>query len=123
MNAKQARRLKTDAELLKRLTKYVALNAFRNTHLEDLHAGTSPSSKAGDFSDVRVISPYGEIQWTKLSRFSDDEMKTLMIDVVNHTYFVMAVLFMTTDKIIDDLFTSLSDRDPEPRWNEPTIPQ
>ena len=122
MNGRQAKRLKEDPELLKRLTKYIALNAFRNTHLENLHSGTSPSSKTGDFSDVKVVSPYGEISWSKLSRFNDGEMKTLMIDVVNHTYMVMAALFVTTDDIIDEFFLSLSKRDPEPQWNEPKLP-
>jgi hypothetical protein len=58
-----------------------------------------------------------------LSRFDDGEMKTLMIDVVNHTYMVMATLFVTTDDIIDQFFLSLSERDPEPRWNEPKLPE
>jgi hypothetical protein len=123
MNGRQAKRLKEDPELLKRLTKHIALNAFRNTNLEILHSGTSPSSKTGDFSDVKVVSPYGEIPWSKLSRFDDGEMKTLMIDVVNHTYMVMATLFVTTDDIIDEFFLSLSERDPEPRWNEPKLPE
>jgi hypothetical protein len=54
--------------------------------LEDLHGGTSPSSGTGDFSDVVVNSPYGTILWPKVSRLNDDEMKQLMIDVVNRTY-------------------------------------
>jgi hypothetical protein len=58
----------------------------RNTFLEDLHAGTSPSSKAGDYSDVKVVSPYGEIPWNKLSRLNDDEMRQLMKEVVNKLY-------------------------------------
>jgi ligand-binding SRPBCC domain-containing protein len=122
MNAKQAKRIKADPELLKRLTKFVALHAFRNTHLEELHHGKAPSSKTGDFSDVKVVTPYGEIPWTELSRFNDDEMKTLMIDVVNHTYFVMFSLFATQSKTLDDLLASLIARDPEPEWNEPKSP-
>ncbi len=50
-------------------------------------------------------------------------MKTLMIDVVNHTYMVMAALFVTGDDIVDKFFLSLSERDPEPRWNEPKFPE
>ena len=46
-----------------------------NTPLEDLHAGTFPSSKTGDYSDVRVVTPYGEIPWNAVSRLSDEEMK------------------------------------------------
>lgn len=29
--------------------------------LEDLHAGIFPSSQRGDHSDVKVVTPYGEI--------------------------------------------------------------
>ena len=53
----------------------------RNTELENLHTGITPSSKTGDFSDVKVVTPYGEIPWEKLSRISDTEMRTLMLDV------------------------------------------
>jgi hypothetical protein len=58
----------------------------RNTFLEDLHSGTYPASATGDYSDVKVVSPYGEIPWTKLSRLSDEEMKKLMIEVSNRVF-------------------------------------
>ena len=76
----------TDPVLQKRLAKYLVLQCFRNSRLEDLHAGISPSSACGDYSDVHVTSPYGSIPWAKASRFNDDEMKDLMVDVVNRTY-------------------------------------
>jgi len=44
-----------------RLAKLIAFECFRNTELENLHAGKFPSSKTGDYSDVKVVSPYGEI--------------------------------------------------------------
>lgn len=54
----------------------------RNTDdFELLHSGISPKSKTGDFSDVKVISPYGEVPWIKVSRFSDKEMRTLMLAI------------------------------------------
>jgi hypothetical protein len=43
---------------------------------------------------VKVVSPYGEIPWNKLSRFDNDEMKTLMIDVVNHCYLFFCLCFL-----------------------------
>ena len=64
----------------------MVLQCFRNSMLEDLHAGTSPSSAAGDYSDVTVSSPFGVIPWAKVSRLNDDEMKRLMIDVVDRAY-------------------------------------
>jgi|SRR5208337_1250889 len=60
-------------------------SAFAIRCWEDLHAGTSPSSASGDYADVTVSSPYGVIPWPKVSRLNDDEMKRLMIDVVDRT--------------------------------------
>lgn len=49
--------------------------------IEEIHAGVSPSSAKKDFSDVKVVSHYGEIQWNELSRITDEEMKKLMIEI------------------------------------------
>jgi hypothetical protein len=74
---------------VKRLAISMAVYCVRNTFLEDLHAGTVPSSKIGDYSDVNVVSPYGEIPWTNLSRLDNDEMRKLMKEVVNKIYTVL----------------------------------
>ena len=67
---------------LKNLAKLIAVTGVRNnTDLEDLHCGTTPSSKTGDYTDVKVISPYGTIEWNYISRISDDEMCSLMLSV------------------------------------------
>lgn len=79
----------------------------RNTQLEELHAGKAPDSLSGDFTDVKVVTPYGEIPWPQLSRISDAEMKALMIEIVNRVY-----TFLTH---IEDL-TALSD---SARWDCP----
>jgi hypothetical protein len=81
----------------------------RNTDLEDLHAGIFPSSKTGDYSDVKIVSPYGEIPWTNLSRLSDEEMKALMIEVTNK---VFTFLTHTEDLLV------LGDA---ARWNKPEL--
>ena len=67
----------------------MAVLCVRNTSLENLHAGTLPSSNASDYSDVKVVTPYGEIPWNHLSRISDDEMRLLMKEVVNKVYSVL----------------------------------
>ena len=59
---------------------------FRHSGLEDLHAGVFPTSAIGDYSDVKVVTPYGEIAWADLSRLDDSEMKALMIQTVNRVY-------------------------------------
>src|SRR3990172_12580580 len=83
----------TDPVLQKRLAKHLVLQCFRNSVLEDLHAGIVPDSKSGDYTDVIVRTPFGEIPWSKLSRFDDAEMKVLMIDVVNRAYQFIRDLF------------------------------
>jgi hypothetical protein len=65
----------------KLLARLIALHGVRNTELENLHSGINPSSKTGDFSDVFVVTPFGEIPWKNLSRMSDVEMRSLMLDV------------------------------------------
>ena len=122
MNAKQAKELSNNPELLKRLAKCVALHSVRNTELENLHAGIVPNSATGDFSDVKVVSPFGEIPWPELSRFSDAEMKRLMVDVVDHTYMMMFSLFGVPDRVFEDFLDTLKRHDPQPAWDEPKMP-
>ena len=106
-----------DELVMKRLAKLIALECFRNSKLEDLHAGIYPSSQSGDYSDVKVVTPYGEISWERLGRFSDDEMKVLMIDVVDRCYeFLSEILDHRSAAAIIE---RLKLRDPLPRWNDP----
>ncbi len=107
----------TDLALQKRLAKYLVHRCFRNSVLEDLHAGIAPDSKAGDYSDVLVSTAFGEIPWPKLSRFDDEEMKTLMIDVVQKTYEFIQELF--DEENGGKLLLQLAARDPLPRWEDP----
>ena len=71
------------------LTLAVVEHGMRNSRLEELHAGVSPSSAIGDYSDVKVVTPYGEIPWSRLSRFCDAEMTALMIEVVDRVYTIL----------------------------------
>lgn len=119
MTPKQLAELKSNELVRKRLAKLLALTCFRNTVLEDFHAGTSPSSRSGDYSDVKVVSPFGEIPWTNLSRLSDDEMKVLMIQVVHYCYNFLTNLFGggAAGLLVD----YLKEHDPEPKWNDPAL--
>ena len=76
----------TERRLLAMAARSIAEICVRNSYLEDLHAGTFPDSCAGDYSDVKVVSPYGEIPWNDVSRISDAEMKALMVEVVNRVF-------------------------------------
>jgi hypothetical protein len=82
----------------KLLARFIALHGVRNTQLEDLHSGISPSSRTSDFSDVKVITPYGEIPWTKLSRISDEEMRSLMLDVEKNIYKALEIIPQLEEK-------------------------
>ncbi len=88
---------------------------IRNTYLEELHAGTTPSTRAGDYSDVKLVSPYGEIPWRDLSRISDAEMKTLMKEVVDK-------LFAAFGRLDDEAFLAALVRRGElqTEWDEPS---
>jgi hypothetical protein len=117
MNSAQLAELATNSVLRGRLAKLIALESFRNSELEDLHAGKFPSSQIGDYSDVEFVSPYGEIAWNDLSRLDDDEMKALMIDVVNRCDQFLAGLFVSARG--QDVVEALKHRDPVPKWNDP----
>jgi len=76
-------------EIAKRLALGVAVLCVRNTCIEDIHAGVEPHSQAGDFSDVKVVTPDGEIPWNRLSRIRNDEMRAFMKQVVDRLYTVL----------------------------------
>ena len=59
----------------------------RNTQLETLHAGLSPVTRTGDYSDVFVTDADGRrIPWSEVSHIDEDEMRDLMRDIVNRLY-------------------------------------
>jgi hypothetical protein len=109
----------TDPVLQQRLAKYLVEQCFRNSGLEELHAGTVPSSQTGDYSDVIVRTPFGEIAWNRLSRLDDSEMKVLMIEVVNRTYRFIHKLF--DEETGGDLLLRLAKGDLVPQWENPTL--
>lgn len=78
--------IQLDKETAAELAKCMVLICFRNSKLEDIHAGIVPHTEVGDYSDVFVTTPDGNIPWNETSKISDKMMKELMIDVVNRTY-------------------------------------
>ncbi len=107
----------TDPVMQQRIAKHFVLKCFRNSELEDLHAGTFPASKSGDYSDVVVHTPFGQIPWNKLSRFDDAEMKALMVDAVNKTYHLVQELF--DEEHGGNLLLQLAAKDSAPGWDNP----
>jgi hypothetical protein len=76
-------------EIARRLALGMALLCVRNTCIEDVHAGIEPHSPSGDFSDVKVVTPVGEIPWRNVSRIRNDEMRVFMTQVVDRLYTVL----------------------------------
>ena len=108
---------KDEQTIAAKIAKIMAMLCVRNTRLEALHAGRVPVSKTGDFSDVKVIDADGrEIPWTEVSHFDDEEMKTLMKQIVNRLY----TFHLKAD---DPDFQRIVDRwaPIAARWDEPEI--
>lgn len=95
---------------LQRLTLALVETCVRNTRLEELHAGRTPRSFTGDYSDVTVLRPDGAIPWTEVSRITDEEMKALMIEVTDRLYTCLGV-----PEALDGLRTSTG------RWDPPKL--
>jgi hypothetical protein len=94
--------IKENPLILKRLAKYLVQQCFRNTVIEDYHAGYG-------------IGP-GK---PKASRITQAEMKALMIEAVEKTYSFLWVLFQ--DKIGLSLLAGFAAGDPVAHWNEPEL--
>lgn len=50
-----------EARVAARLAKLMAMTCVRNNGIEDLHAGTVPVTRTGDYSDVFVIDADGQL--------------------------------------------------------------
>ena len=101
--------------------KIMAAACVRRGYLEKLHAGFTPVTRSGDYSDVKVIDAEGrEIPWNQVSRITQSEMKTLMTGVVNRIHtFLARTLFSATE---DRAFHQALDRAAVPwtkGWDEP----
>jgi hypothetical protein len=101
--------------------KIMTAACVRRGYLEKLHAGITPVTRTGDYSDVKVIDAEGrKIPWNQVSRINQNEMKTLIIGVVNRIHtFLARTLFSTTE---DKAFQQALDRAATPwtkAWDEP----
>jgi len=99
------------------LAKAITAICVRNGFLEDLHSGTTPSSKTGDYSDVKVVTPYGEIPWKNVSRISDEEMKRLMKGIVDQIY---TFLCRQEDPVFVEAFIRMGSMYAA-QWDEPKL--
>jgi hypothetical protein len=91
MNTKNLTELKHNDQLRKRLAKWMAHFCFRDTKLEQFH-----------------------------NRFTDDDMKELMIDCADHCYALVCMLFATESG--DQLIEMLKEHDEVAHWDDPEMP-
>ena len=99
------------------LARIMAMLCVRNTQLETLHAGLSPVTRTGDYSDVFVTDADGQrIPWKDVSHIDQDEMRELMRDIVNRLY----TFHLEAD---DPKLQATIERwmGAAARWNEPEI--
>ncbi len=105
----------------KEFAKIMAAACVRRGYLERLHAGATPVTRTGDYSDVKVIDAEGrEIPWNQVSRINQDEMKTLMTGVVNRIYTFLARTLLSAAQ--DKAFEQAVDRAAAlwtKQWDEP----
>ena len=104
-----------DPKTASQLAKSIVLLGMRNTSIEDIHAGTMPFSETGDYADVKVVTPKGEIPWNELSRISNDEMRSLMREAVNKVY---TILLRLDDATFTEKMAKMT-KDMTCQWDEP----
>jgi hypothetical protein len=75
---------------LKLFAKSITLTCVREGSIEKFHQGRGAYSKTGDYTDVTVVTPFGEIPWNEVIHISQEEMKKLMQEIVNKIYTVLA---------------------------------
>jgi hypothetical protein len=86
--------LKNNATLRKHLAKLMARECFRaSKKLENMHTAGS---------------------------IGQDDMKELMIEVVNRTYLYLSVIF--SSNAMPEIIGHLEEHDPVPKWDEPEMP-
>jgi hypothetical protein len=93
-----------DEKTAEKLAKAIVLHCFRNSLLEQFHAGIVPYSEKGDYSDVHVITPVSTIPWNETSKIQDAEMKELMRDAVNRLYRFLTR--MHDEAFLEDFFNT-----------------
>ena len=111
-----------NAALAQFVKSLVAACVRNNSSLENIHCGSFPRTQTGDYSDVKVVTPYGEIPWTQLSRISDEEMKRLMIEIVDNVFTVLSNTILShSPSEAENLALARISLNSERSWNDPRL--
>ena len=106
------------------LIRTMVVTCVKNTLIEDVHAGLTPVTKTGDYTDVTVIDADGRrIPWPDVSHIDDDQMRDLMLQVVDrlHTFTVRSNALDFLDRI--GPWMDVASRWDEPKLDESFLPQ
>ena len=57
------------------------VGCIRNSKIENIHSGKEVRTKTGDYSDVKIVTPYGELAWNEVSKISQEEMREIKDNV------------------------------------------
>jgi len=99
----------TERRALQRMTLALVESCFRNSIIENWRAGREVISPAGDCSDVKIVSPAGEIPYLEASRISDPEMKAWTQQVVD-AVFVHLRLSRLYGDLVSELLIDVNSR-------------
>ena len=108
-------------ESIKQTAMTMSVNCVRNTVIENYHAGIVPQSKTGDYSDVKVVTPFGEIAWNELSCINDEEMKAFNIEVNNRIYTYLHAMFNPEYADVKEDFIKFCNTMYPHNWDEPVL--
>lgn len=109
--------MKFEEEAARELAKCIVLRCLRNTELENIHAGKGVHSETGDYSDVYVVTPAGNIPWNEVSKISDEQMRALMKEAVDKTYTFL--MNMHNDDFLEKSLDYSKRR--TQKWDEPEL--
>ena len=111
----------TEQKSQAQFAKLMTAACVRRGYLEKLHAGITPITRTGDYSDVKVIDADGrEIPWNEVSRIDQAEIKTLISGIVNRIYTFLAKTVFSQTR--DQAFEKALERAALPwtkGWDEP----
>ena len=112
-----------DDRLASLLVRTMAQQCVRNTALEDIHAGTTPVIRTGDYSDMTVVDAEGwRIPWPDVWHFGDDDMRALMREIVDKLYTFLLLSGEPGFLEHADIWMVGASRWDEPKIVEPFLP-
>ena len=111
-----------EVENTKLFAKLLTIHGYRNSPIEDIHAGNWPKLPNGEYApveDVIVTTKMGGtvVPWAECSRISDSEMKHLNKTIYNQIYTLLTLYMEGTLQKIPNFMSASSGGN----WDEPEL--